>query len=207
LCKKSIKPATIKRKVKTVKSLMKHGLDLNDADSVVTFINTCDWASGTKDIAVDSYRDYLDMLGLKDVKLPHIRREEKYPFIPLEKELDSLISSTRIKMSTFLQLLKEGAVRPIEAWMLQWKEIDIPSKNVTIAPAKYSKPRRFKISEQLLNKLLALPKGNEYVFSPYGEKERFPEELEHFSRNFIKQRKRIAIKLPLNTLELRTLFT
>ena len=77
-------------------------------------------------------------------------------------------------MSTFIQLLKEGAVRPIEAWMLQWKEIDIPNKNVTITPAKYSKPRRFKISEQLLNKLLALPKGNEYVFSPYGEKERFP---------------------------------
>ena len=171
------------------------------ARAVVAFINTCDWASGTKNIAIDSYRDYLDMLGLIDIKLPHIRREEKYPFIPLEKEIDSLISYTRMKMSTYLQLLKEGAVRPIEAWTLQRKEIDIPNKNITITPAKYSKPRRFKISEQLLNKLLALPKNNEYVFSPHGEKERFPEELEHFSRNFVKQRKRIALKLQNPRLE------
>jgi len=195
LSRKSIKPATIKRKVKTIKSLLKHALDLNNADSVVTFINQCSWASGTKDIAIDSYRDYLNMQGLTSVKLPHIRREEKYPFIPLEQELDSLISSVRSKMATFLRLLKEGALRPIEAWMLQWKDIDVPSKNVTITPAKYSKPRRFKVSEQLLNMLMAMPRNNDYVFSPSGNYERFSEELEHFARNFVKMRARIAIKL------------
>ncbi len=77
LSKKALKPATIKRKVKMIKSLMKHGCDLADAESVVRFLNVCSWASGTKDIALDSYRDYLDMLGLTEVKLPHIRREER----------------------------------------------------------------------------------------------------------------------------------
>ena len=187
--------------------MVKHKLNLGNPESVIVFINTCNWASGTKDIAVDSYRDYLDMLGLTNIKLPHIRREEKYPFIPLEKELDSLISSTRIKMSAYLRTLKEGALRPIEAWMIKWIDIDVPNRNITVTPAKYSKPRRFKITEQLLNMLLALRKNNDYVFSPSGDKDRFAEELEPFARNFVKQRGRIANKLQnprLNQISLKT---
>jgi len=65
LSKKSLKPATVKRKVKTIRSLLKHGCDLADADNVVRFLNTCSWASGTKDIVIDSYRDYLNMRALK----------------------------------------------------------------------------------------------------------------------------------------------
>ena len=147
LSRKNIKPATIERKSKLLKSLMK-SVDINNADEVVSFINTCGWASGTKDLAIGAYRDYLDMLGLTSIKLPHIRREESYPFIPIETELEQLITATRLKTATFLRLLKEGALRPIEAWMLQWKDVDVPSKNVTVKPAKYSKPRRFKISEE-----------------------------------------------------------
>jgi hypothetical protein len=86
LSKKTLKSATIKRKVKTIKSLLKHGVELGNPDSFVRFLNTYGWASGTKDIAVDAYRDHLNMLGLKGVKLPHIRREDKLPFIPLESE-------------------------------------------------------------------------------------------------------------------------
>jgi hypothetical protein len=47
LCKKSLKPATIKRKVKTIKSLLKHGVELPDPDNVIAFLNTCGWAGGT----------------------------------------------------------------------------------------------------------------------------------------------------------------
>ncbi|MBX5327639.1 MAG: hypothetical protein ACQXXH_08150 [Candidatus Bathyarchaeia archaeon] len=95
MSKKSLKQATVKRKAKMIKSLLKHGCDLANAEDVVRFLNTCIWraraktqtvlqgpciwASGTKDIAIDSYRDYLNMLGLTEVKLPHIRREEKLP--------------------------------------------------------------------------------------------------------------------------------
>ncbi len=78
----------MKRKLKTIKSLIKHGVNINNPDPVVAFINRCRWASGTKDIAMNAYRDYLNMLGLTNIKLPHIRRENKLPFIPLEKETD-----------------------------------------------------------------------------------------------------------------------
>ena len=76
----------------TIKSLIRHGVDLSNPDSFVYFLNTTDWASGTKDVAVDSYRDYLDMLGLIEVKLPHIRREDKLPFVPHKKEIDAIIN-------------------------------------------------------------------------------------------------------------------
>jgi len=195
LSKKTLKPATVKRKVKTIKSLLKHGVQLGNPDSFVRFLNTCSWASGTKDIAVDAYRDYLNMIGLKDVRLPHIRREEKLPFIPLEKELDAIISCARRKTSAFLMLLKDTAVRPIEAWMLKWIDIDTTNRCVTITPAKYSHARKLSISKQTLNMLLALPRKNQYVFSPSGNKERFADELEHFARNYSKMRRRMVEKL------------
>jgi len=190
-----LKPATIKRKAKTIKSLLKHGVDLANPDSFVKFLNTCSWASGTKDIAVDAYRDYLDMLGLKVVKLPHIHREEKLPFIPLEEEIDAIVSSARMKTSAFLKILKDTAVRPIEAWMLKWIDIDVTNRCITVTPAKYSHARKLRITEQTLNMLLASPRKNQYIFSPSGDKERFADELEHFSRNYCKMRRRIAEKL------------
>jgi integrase len=195
LSKKSLKPATIKRKAKTIKSLLNHGVEIANPDSVITFLNTCTWASGTKDILVDSYRDYLDMLGLTEVKLPHIRREEKLPFIPLESELDALVFNARTKMSVFLRILKETACRPIEAWTLRAVDVDPLNRCVTITPAKYSRPRKLKISEQTLNMLSVLPKKKGYLFSSSGDRERFSDELEHFAINFMKMRKRVADKL------------
>jgi integrase len=195
LTRKTLKLSTVHRKVKCLRSLIKRNIDVNNPEAVIKFINTCGLASGTKEILVDAYRDYLDMLGLANIKLPHIRREDTLPFIPLEREIDVLISSTRRKLSTFLLLLKETGVRPIEAWRVKWDDIDVPHRTVTVKPAKYSRARKLKISEQLLNMLLALPKTNAYVFSPSGNPDRFHIELEHFSRNYTKQRKRIANKL------------
>jgi len=207
LSKKSLKPATVKRKAKTIKSLLKHGVEIGNPDDVIRFLNTCNWASGTKDILVDSYRDYLNMLGLTEVKLPHIRREQKLPFIPLETELDALIFNARTKTSALLRVLKDTACRPIEAWVLKAVDVDPLNRCVTITPAKYSRPRKLKISEQTLNMLSACPKKNGYLFSPSGDKERFADELEHFAINFVKMRKRVADKLRnprLNMISLKT---
>jgi len=124
---------------------MKHDVELSNAENVIKSLNECSWESGTKDIAIDSYRDYLDMMGLTNIKLPHIRREEKEIFIPLESELDSIISNARSKMNAFLRILKETAVRPIEAWRLKWMDIDIANRTLSITPAKYNHSRKMKI--------------------------------------------------------------
>jgi len=196
LSKKILKPSTIERKVKLIKSMVKnHSVNLANPDDFVKFLNTVDWASGTKDIAVDAYRDYLNMIGLTQVKLPHIRREESYPFIPLEEEIDALISAVTFKVGAFLRLLKETGVRPIEAWRLKWLDIDITNRCITVTPAKYSRPRKLKITEHTLNVIISVPKRNPYVWSPSGAKDRFNVELSHFTRNYTKQRKRISAKL------------
>jgi hypothetical protein len=75
--------ATVRRKVKPIKSFLKHGVELPSPDNVIAFLNTCGWASGTTDTTIDAYRGYLNMLGLTEVKLSHIRREEKLPFVVL----------------------------------------------------------------------------------------------------------------------------
>ena len=208
ITKKVLKPSTIERKAKMIKSMVKnHGVDLANPDEFVKFLNTVDWASGTKDIAVDSYRDYLNMIGLTQVKLPHIRREESYPFIPLEEELNALISAVTFRVGAFLRLLKETGVRPIEAWRLKWFDIDIANRCVTITPAKYSRPRKLKITEQTLNLILALPRRSKHVWSTSGVKERFNVELAHFTRNYTKQRKRISAKLRNQRISLISLRT
>jgi len=207
LSKKSIKHSTITRKIRALKSIMKHGTDLNSPDAVITFLNTCSWANGSKDIAIHSYRDYLRMIGLQQITLPQFRIEDKLPFVPLEQEIDSIVSSVRARVSIFLRILKETAVRPLEAWRIKWLDIDITNKCISITPAKYSKARRPKITEQTLNMLLALPRRNEYVFSPSGKQDRFEDELDHFTRNYQKQRIRIAKKLQnprLRQISLRT---
>lgn len=115
--------------------------------------------------------------------------------MPLETEIDAIVTSVRTKMATVLRVPKDTGCRPIEAWMLKWIDIDIMNKCVTITPVKYSKPRKLKVTEQTLNMLLSLPKNNKHVFSLTGDKERFSTEIEHFARNYTKMRKRIAEKL------------
>ncbi|MFC1488140.1 tyrosine-type recombinase/integrase, partial [Thermoproteota archaeon] len=208
MTKKTLKPATIKRKVKCIKSLMRYGVKLGNPDTFFRFLNTTSWASGTKDIAVDSYRDYLNMIGLTQVKLPPIRREEKLPFIPLEKEIDSLIICGGAKTSVFLRILKDTGVRPIEAWRLRWIDLDQTNRCITVTPAKYSRPRKLKIKPQTLNVRCALHRKNKFIFSISGNKERFADELEHFANNYVKMRKRAVWKLKsprLNHITLRSL--
>ena len=205
LCKKSLKPTSIKRKVVCIRSLLRHGVELCDPDTFVKYLNTCSWASGTKDVAVDSYRDYLDMLGLTEVKLPHIRREDKLPFVPLELEIDTLIHSVRTKTATFLRLLKDTGCRPVEAWSIKWSDIELVNRCVTITGVKYGNSRKLKLSEQTLNMLYALPKNNQYVFSKSGNKNSLGLEIEYFARNYTKARKRISEKLKNPRIRLVTL--
>ena len=184
----------MKRKVKAIRSLLRHKVDIDDPDKVQRFLNTVAWTNGTKNIVVDSYNDYLQMKGIP-LKLKQYRREDPLPFIPSEQELDQLIAACTRKVGVFLQLLKDTGMRPIEAWRLKFTDIDPSTKTVRVKAAKYSKSRILKIKEATLNNLLALPHKSEYLFSPTGKEENFCKELEHFSRNFCKQRKRIAKKL------------
>ena len=47
---------------------------------------------------------------------PHYRHMDKLPFIPLESEIDALISGSGRKTASLLLLLKETGMRVGEAW-------------------------------------------------------------------------------------------
>jgi integrase len=145
------------------------------------------------------------MIGLIEVKLPHIRREDKLPFVPYESEIDTIIHSVRAKTATFLRLLKNTGCRPVEAWSIKWSDIELVNRCVTITGVKYSNSIKLKLSEQTLNMLYELPQKNPYVFSKSGNKTFLGLEIEYFARNYTKARKRISEKLKNPRLRLVTL--
>ena len=50
----------------------------------------------------------------------------------------------------FLQLLKESAFRPVEAFSLTPRDLDLPQRVCTLNhPAKNSRPRQFRMTEKL----------------------------------------------------------
>jgi integrase len=65
----------------------------------------------------------------------------------------------------YLKLLKETAMRRGEAWYLKWVDVDLKNHIVTCnTPEKNSRPRIFKISNELAAMLDRLKRNNEYVF-------------------------------------------
>lgn len=178
--------------MKILKRLMKN-CDILDIEDFKTFLTKTKWVDGTKANAVDVYRCYAKYKGFKVENLPKYCRDSPLPFIPLEREIDALISGCGRKTSTFLELLTETAFRPIEGLKLKWRDIDTERYTVNLTkPAKYSKPRQPKISSKLLSMLLSLPHNSEYIFITHEPSEKT---LDYFRRSFEMSRKRLAKKL------------
>jgi integrase len=136
---------------------------------------------------------------------PNYKRIEKLPFVPLEVEVDQLISSCGRKVATILQLIKETGMRAGEAWNLKWTDLDSEQRTVNIVPVKNSNARQPRISARLVSMLNALPKRHKLIF-------RNPDvdplvSMEAFRRVFAAQRSRTALKLQNPRIERITLKT
>jgi len=133
-------------------------------------------------------------------KPPKYKADRKLPFIPLESEIDALISSSGKKMSSILQLLKETGMRIGEACRLKWVDVDLEHDTITVnAPEKNGRPRMFKISARLVAMLNALTRENEYIFGRT--------KTAAASSYFCYLRKRVANKLQnprINSIHLHT---
>jgi len=96
--------------------------------------------------------------------LPKYNRVRKLPFIPLEKEVDYLISGINRKTSVFLKLLKETGMRSGEAWQLEWKDISFEHRTISVTPEKSSNPRALPISIELIAMLKGICNKSKKVF-------------------------------------------
>jgi integrase len=114
---------------------------------------------------INAYDQFLKYLG-KHWEEPKYTVIRKIPFIPTEHEIDDLIAGCYPVVATYLQLLKETAMRAGEAIQLYWKDVDLQRKIITCnTPEKNGNPRMFNdLSDKLLTMLNQLPKENDLVF-------------------------------------------
>jgi integrase len=138
--------------------------DIEQPEKIKAIICTSSVSEARKQLLADAYDYYVQYRGLTWQK-PKFTREDVPIFLPLESELDALIANTRLKMSVFLQFLKETGADSGEAWKLRWIDIDVQRKTVNITPTKNHNARVLPISENLLSRLLRLPRKNERVFA------------------------------------------
>jgi integrase len=200
LKKNAKKPSTIQVYGVWLNTLLKHGADLTDPESVKEIIALQEhWTSTTKSNVVAAYNAFAAFLEIA-WKPPKYTAEQRMPFIPLESELDTLIAASGKKMATLLQVLKETGMRSGEAWRLLWTDVDMERLVVSVnKPEKKSNPRVIKISTKLAGMLGALPRTSQKVFANGN--------LATWRGNFQRARKRVAAKLQNPRLEQITFHT
>jgi integrase len=157
--------ATIKLNLSFLKALVDKGANLLDPENVKEIIaKEKSWGESRKRNIITAY-DLLVKLNRWNWEKPKCKVERKFPFIPTEEEIDSLIAGSGKKTSTFLQLLKETAMRCGEAKRLQWTDIDFERRTARLnLPEKGSNPRIWRISPELSAMLNSLPRKSDKVF-------------------------------------------
>jgi len=161
--KQYMREITAKSYLKRVKFLSKLG-NIDNADQIKTLICTHSVSEARKELLADAYDYYCQFKGLSWIK-PKFSRDDVPIFLPTENELNQLIANTRLKMSVFLQFLKETGTDSGEAWKLRWIDIDVQRKTVAVSPTKNHNARILPISDNLLSRLLRLQHKNERVFT------------------------------------------
>jgi len=186
LKKQGYRETTIRVAAKRLAVLVKRGANLLDPETVKEIIATQPWAEATKLNAVKVYTLFLKMQGTT-WEQPIYKAVRKVPFIPTEREIDTLIAACGKKLSTFLQLAKETGARSGELQNLDWTDLDAERRNIRITAEKNSNPRILEISSKCLGMLQALPRTSERIFGDIT--------YNTMRTGFLHQRKKIAKKL------------
>jgi integrase len=131
--------------------------DINDPEQFKEGLANVKWANSTKQTTATSYTVYLHTIG-KTWYPPKYIRQEKIYFIPTEAEIDALVNSSRV-LAPLLQALKETGMRIGEAYHVEWKDIDIEHRTISVNhPEKGSLPRILPISQKCVDMIKTIPK-------------------------------------------------
>jgi len=174
---------------KILKNLTKNCI-LDNPDSVLTYLATKEISEGRKELIADCYANYCQWKKISFIK-PRYHRIDKLPIIPLEKDIEALISALPRKVSILTRTIYETGARCGEVWGLKWIDIDFQNTALTInKPEKNSRARRLKVSAQLIGLLSTLPRNCEFVFRKYPKAR-----LDTFEAYFIREKKEISNQL------------
>lgn len=167
---------------------MDRGADLSNPESVKAVIAGQTWSGNRRRNVANAYTQFLKYQGLTwDAPFAKITR--KLPFIPLEREIDDLVSGCPQTIALMLQVLKETGCRVGEAIKIQWKDVDFEKRVIMInSPEKGSDARvADNLSSKLLSMLKATPPTNDYVFGTAT--------MNSLKATFTRSRKRLSWKL------------
>jgi len=186
--KQGYAPETIRGNQSCLRALLTRNADLLNPESIKEAIaKEKTWSQNRRRNVINAYTLFLKINGLHWEK-PKCQVTQKFPFIPTEQEIDALIAGSGRKISAFLQLLKETAMRSGEAKRLEWINIDMDKSIITLnAPEKGSNPRMWKVSAKLIAMLYNLPKDSPKVFGNGP--------INSMKTTFLKTTKRLAAKL------------
>jgi integrase/recombinase XerD len=183
--KQGFRPTTIKTRAEHVSGLMTAGADLNNPEDVKFVIAEKKCSEGYKKNLVLAYDTYLRMRKIK-WDAPKYKPVQRLPFIPLEREIDQLISALGGILSLFCAVLKDTGADPSEASAIEWRDVDMEKKTIMINnPVKGHKARIITVSRELISRLESVPKATEKPFNA---------RISTMQKNFELQRKRVAKK-------------
>jgi len=126
--KQGYRESTIQPCIRSLRAMAKR-TNLLNPESVKTYLASAQLSENRKEKLTHDLTRFYRYNNIRFEK-PNYRRIEKIPFIPLETEVDQLISGAGKKTATFLQLLRETGARPGEAWNLKWVDIDFEKHTV-----------------------------------------------------------------------------
>ena len=127
--KEGYRESTIRPCIRALRAIGKR-TNLLNPEAVKSYLASADFSENRKEKLTHDLSRFYKWKHIPFQK-PTYRRIEKLPFIPLESEVDQLISGVGSKTATFLQLLKETGMRAGEAWNLRWTDIDYERRKIT----------------------------------------------------------------------------
>lgn len=186
MAKRQLSEQTIKHRIYRLNVLIQKGADLLNPESVETVLATEKWTPANKRFFVMAYQAFTKAMKIEWTPL-RIKVQSKQPFIPLESEVDALISGCGKRTATLLQTLKDTGARIGEVAKLQWVDVDTETNVIRInCPEKGSSSRTLKVCDKTIAMIKAIPKTSSYIFNT---KTRSLESV------FDRQRNKLALKL------------
>jgi len=144
-------PDTIKNINKCLQRLAK-SCDLNNPESVLTFVATLDRKNGYKRNLIMAYEHYVKLYGLTWTK-PKYRENAKMPKIPLESHIDLIMANSPLKLRTATSISKDTGLRPTELMQTTLRNFNLNQKTVYPETAKHGSARVLKLSNKSINLL------------------------------------------------------
>ncbi|MGB9023163.1 MAG: hypothetical protein WCC94_06980 [Candidatus Bathyarchaeia archaeon] len=112
--KAGYRSSTVKTCIRSLKAVARR-TRLLDPESVKGYLATASVSVNRKQTLTEHLARFYKWKRIP-FQAPHYKRIETIPFIPSETEVDQLIAGTSSRVAAFLQVIKETAARPGEAW-------------------------------------------------------------------------------------------